>query len=211
MDVILLTGFEPFGGEKVNPSGGLALSLDGAEIASGGVKVRVRSILLPVTWEGAFDRLVEALGEQQPGPAAVVMLGQAAGYPGLGIERVAVNVCSGKDNDGVERAEQPAVPDGPPAYFSTLPLQAVVRRVESVGLPSSISNSAGTYLCNYVFYRLMHHLSGEPAPPRAGFIHVPYLPEQAVGKRPVPPSMAAADIERGVKAALAAVAQSLAE
>jgi len=207
--VALLTGFKPFGGEKINPSGRLALSLDGRLVkTSRGRPVRVRSVLLPVTWDGAFHPLAAVLKEPESRPAAVVMLGQAGGITAVAVERVAVNACSGTDTEGAERQDVEAVPGGPPAYFSTLPLRATVRRIESLGLPACISNSAGTYLCNYVFYRLMHHLEGRPDPPPAGFIHVPFVPEQAVGKKPIPPSMAEADIERAVLAALRAALET---
>lgn len=215
MQSILLTGFQPFGGEEVNPSAEIALALDGEEIDR---HAKVKALVLPVDWQEAPGHLLRAIAEASgPRPdgncccrprrlAAVVMLGQAGGYPALGLERVAINVANGKDVAGVERVEEPIAAGGPPAYFSTLPLQAIVRRVEGNGLPAFISGSAGTYLCNYIFYTLMHHLAtGWPDPddrPLAGFIHLPYLPSQAVGKKPVPPSMSRTDMELAVWTAL---------
>lgn len=183
MSIILVTGFEPFGGEAVNPSGELATALNGFQPAAGWT---TSSLLLPVTWEGAAMALLAAAESAD----AVIMLGQAGGNPAPGIERVATNVANGKDNAGIERQEARIEPAGPDAYFSTLPLTALVTALERVGRPVFISNSAGTYLCNFVFFRLMHHLAGRRDIP-AGFIHLPYFPQQAVGKRPVPPSMAA--------------------
>lgn len=218
---VIVSGFEPFGGEKVNPAAETAQALDGTEILP---HVGVRAAILPVTWSGALGALIAAV-EGRPGAIrAVVMLGQAGGYPAVGLERVAVNVANGKDNAGEERLEQPVVPpevvspeaDGqcaPVAYFSTLPLVAIQSRLEAEGLPAFISNTAGNYLCNCVFYGFMHYLAiawsrsgpGRTAgtnPPPAGFIHVPYLPEQAIGKKPLPPSMSRQDIERSIRLAL---------
>lgn len=235
MSLILVTGFEPFGGEKVNPSAVVAQSLKGREVAPG---VVVRAATIPVTWVGAVPALLEAAsrlgatgaadapgaadtpgGPDAPGATrasageepllAVVALGQASGYPGLGLERVAVNIASGVDNAGVERTDEPIVPGGPASYFSTLPLAAMLAAIEAAGIPAFISNSAGTYLCNRVFYGLQHHFHGKPPRqpvPLGGFIHVPLLPEQAVGKKPIPPSMSLQDMERGLLAALAVVA-----
>jgi pyroglutamyl-peptidase len=225
--IILVSGFEPFGGERVNPSARIAEGLNGEEILAarpelGREGVRARSVILPVTWDGAAWRLVAetaelARAEDAAGSRAgagrrsllaVVMLGQAGGLTGLAVERLAVNVANGTDNAGVALVETPIVPGGPAAYPSTLPLGEIVSAVEAAGLPSLVSNTAGTYLCNYVFYRFMHHLATTwgARPPVAGFIHIPCLPEQAVGKKPIPPSMSEADIGRAVRAALRAIA-----
>ncbi len=210
---ILVSGFEPFGEEKVNPAAETALALDGAALLPG---VGVRTVIIPVTWSGALAPLAAAAAELAAGPrtlSAVVMLGQAGGYPAVGLERVAVNASNGKDNAGEERVEQPIVSvqaGGPAAYLSTLPLPAMLARIEAAGLPAFVSNSAGTYLCNFVFYSFLHHLATAwpPALPRpaAGFIHVPYLTEQAVGKKPLPPSMSRPDVELAIRLALEAVA-----
>ncbi len=232
---IIVTGFEPFGGEKINPAAEVASALDGVEIAP---EVRIETVIVPVTWGAALDPLVlaaERVARNGSGVLlAVVMLGQAGGYPATGLERVAVNVAHGKDNVGEERTEQPIVAaerGGPAAYLSTLPLEAIQGRIEAAGLPVFISNTAGTYLCNFLFYGFMHYLAtawpltastapagglpiatvrtstGPVAPvPVAGFVHLPYLPEQAIGKRPIPPSMSRADIGRSVRLALEAAA-----
>jgi pyroglutamyl-peptidase len=223
---LLVSGFEPFGGERVNPSALVAAELSGLEVAPG---YRVRSVTVPVTWAGALPALLKALGAGPSGfPAAVVMLGQAGGYAAIGLERVAVNISSGTDNDGVPRADEPVVEGGPASYLSGLPLRAIVARLGELGLPAFVSNSAGTYLCNFLFYGALHHLAGlreswrgasgsegrgagsSSAPaPLAGFIHIPYLPEQAVGKNPIPPSMSRGDIVRAVRVALEVTAASL--
>ncbi|RJQ08382.1 MAG: pyroglutamyl-peptidase I [Bacillota bacterium] len=213
MGHILVTGFEPFGGERLNPAAEIAMSHDGAAIRPRGglpsrAAVKVRACVLPVTWAGAVKTLIAEVG-RTPGLGAVVMLGQAGGYPAFGLERVAINAANGRDNSGQELVEAPVLAGGPPAYFSTLPLQAILASLESEGLPAFISNSAGTYLCNFAFYALMHHLATawpSPAPPAAGFIHVPYLPEQAIGKKPIPPSLARGEMERAVRVALEVVA-----
>jgi pyroglutamyl-peptidase len=227
---VLLTGFEPFGGETANPAAETANALHGRLLHPGFL---VQSAILPVTWDGAFKTLVRAAGAIAASRplGAVIMLGQAAGYPAIGLERVAVNTANGKDSSGSERENTPivALPDGgPPAYFSTLPLDIIQRKIEAAGLPAFISDSAGTYLCNYVFYAFMHYLAtvwpeagaarrpspalvaGKQPPPPAGFVHVPYLPEQAVGKKPIPPSMSRSDIERAILTALAVTAETAA-
>ena len=226
MGRILVSGFEPFGGERVNPSVMICEGLDGEEILparpeggpegrreSGRESVRASSVVLPVTWDGAVEKLVAAARGQAGGDRllAVVMLGQAGGSPGLAVERLAVNVANGLDNAGEQRAENAVVPGGPIAYPSTLPLGAIVAAVEACGLPAFISNTAGTYLCNYVFYGFLHYLATAwgGKPPTAGFIHMPYLPEQAIGKKPIPPSLSEADIGRAVRAALRATAEAV--
>ena len=146
MGRILVSGFEPFGGERVNPSVMICEGLDGEEILparpeggpeGGRERVRASSVILPVTWDGAVEKLVAAARGQAGGDRllAVVMLGQAGGSPGLAVERLAVNVATGLDNAGEQRAENAVVPGGPIAYPSTLPLGAIVAAVEACGLP----------------------------------------------------------------------------
>lgn len=211
---ILVSGFEPFGGEAVNPAADVATALDGRDIAPG---FTARSVILPVTWGRSLENLVQS-ASACPGLAAVVMLGQAGGYAGIGLERVAVNISHGRDSQGQERFDQPIVPEadgGPAAYFSTLPLATISKRIEAAGLPVFISNSAGTYLCNCVFYGFMHRSATAPgggggpaARPLAGFIHLPYLPEQAIGKKPLPPSLSRIDVERAILTALKVTAEA---
>lgn len=173
--VVLLTGFEPFGGEAVNPSWRAVARLDDARV--GGHRVATRS--LPTAFAASLKALQEALDHLQP--ACVIAVGQAGGRSAISLERVAINLIDARipDNDGAQPIDQPVVAGGPSAYFSTLPLKSMLVALREAGIPADISFSAGTYVCNHVFYGLRHAL-GEHTGVRAGFVHVPYLPEQAV-------------------------------
>lgn len=170
--VILITGFEPFGGERVNPSIEAARRLDG-EVLDGAV---VRAVELPCVFGEAIFVLREALARHRP--ALVLALGQAASRTDFSVERVAINVDDARipDNRGLQPVDEPVVAGAPAAYFSTLPVKAMVAALRTAGLPASVSQTAGTFVCNHVFYGLMHHL---PAGARGGFMHLPLLPEQA--------------------------------
>jgi len=177
---VLITGFEPFGGSEVNPSGAAATSFDG-EVVSG---FRLSSLILPVSWREAAPRLIAGLDRLNP--RYVLMLGQGSGS-GLDLERVAINCCCGTDNCGEEREDQPVVPGGPDGLFSTLPLRRLAHALQESGIPARISNSAGTYLCNHAMYWALYHLSQKGLAVSAGFVHVPSLPRQVVAlKRPAP-------------------------
>jgi pyroglutamyl-peptidase len=136
-------------------------------------------------------------------PDVVIAVGQAGGRADITVERVAINVDDAPitDNRAVQLVDEPIVPDGPAAYFATLPIKAIVHALRAAGLPASVSQTAGTFVCNHVFYQLMHMLREQPAA-RAGFIHIPFLPQQAA-KQPVPTaSMALADMVEGLKIAV---------
>ncbi|WP_374672972.1 pyroglutamyl-peptidase I [Ideonella sp.] len=194
---LLLTGFEPFGGETLNPSQAIVQALDGEVIAG----VRVAARVLPCCFGGAPGALAQALQELRP--QAVLALGQAGGRPDLTLERVAINLADARiaDNAGEQPVDAPVVPGGPAAYFSRLPVKAMVAGLRAAGWPASVSHTAGTFVCNQVFYALMHALRDQPAV-RAGFMHVPWLPEQAA-RLPAPaPSMPLAAQVEAVRAAL---------
>ena len=173
---VLLTGFEPFGGESVNPSWEIARALDGWE-CEGHV---VRSVRLSCVFGEALRELDGALETHTP--ALVVCLGQAGGRPEISIERVAINVDDARipDNHGRQPVDDAIEADGPAAYFSTLPIKALARDARAAGIAASVSNTAGTFVCNHVFYALMHRLATRPVHgrTRGGFVHVPYIPEQ---------------------------------
>ena len=195
---ILLTGFEPFGGESVNPSWEIARALDGWR-CEGHV---VRSVQLSCVFGQALRELDAAL--EQHAPALVVCLGQAGGRPEISIERVAINVDDARipDNRGHQPVDDAVVAGGPAAYFSTLPIKALAHDLRAAGVAASVSNTAGTFVCNHVFYALMHRLATVPALARArgGFVHVPYTPEQAAGREV--PAMALATQVEGIREAL---------
>ncbi len=184
LPTILVTGFEPFGGEPVNPSWEIARALDGWT-CEGHV---VRSALLPCVFVDALHRLDEAIAAHRPD--LVICLGQAGGRAEISIERAALNVDDARipDNLGRQPLDAAVVPDGPAAYFSTLPIKAIARDLREAGVAAAVSNTAGTFVCNHVFYGLMHRLATTPALARArgGFVHVPFTPEQVAGKTGLP-------------------------
>lgn len=171
---VLVTGFEPFGGDPVNPSERLLPLLDGWRPAPTAV---VRSWRLPCVFGAALQGLDEALARWRP--EVVVALGMAASRAAVSVERVAINLDDARipDNAGAQPVDMPVVSNGPAAYFSTLPIKAAVHAVRELGLPAELSHTAGTFVCNHVFYGLMHRLAARPGV-RAGFVHLPCLPEQ---------------------------------
>jgi pyroglutamyl-peptidase len=198
MPNILLTGFEPFGGEAVNPAWLIAQSLDG-EVIEG---ARVVALQLPCVFGDSLRVLHRALTQHRP--QLVLALGQAGGRTDLTPERVAINVDDARipDNAGQRPIDTPIVAGAPAARFSTLPIKAMVAAMQAAGLRASVSQTAGTFVCNHVFYGLMHALRRRPTV-RAGFMHVPLVPEQAAAQAGQP-SMTLSDMQRGVRVALAA-------
>lgn len=193
--VALVTGFEPFGGDTVNPSWRIALALQGRRIAG----VQVRALQLPCVFGDAIAVLQQALAAHEP--VIVLALGQAAGRAELSIERVAINVDDARipDNAGWQPVDTAIDPAGPAAHFSTLPIKAMVAALQAEGLAAGVSQTAGTFVCNHVFYGLQHLLTGTPV--RSGFMHVPLLPEQALA-HPGLPTMTLADMVRGTQLAI---------
>jgi pyroglutamyl-peptidase len=174
MKTVFLTGFEPFGGEKINPSAEIARLLHGTVVHGH----EIRGALLPCVFGAAITELQQQLRATRP--ALVICLGQAGGRTDITPERVAINVDDARipDNAGGQPLDRPIRPKGPAAYWSTLPIKAIVAALQQRGLPASVSQTAGTFVCNHVFYGLMHALRGQ-GKIRGGFIHVPFLPEQA--------------------------------
>lgn len=193
---ILLTGFEPFNGAAINPSWEAARALDGW--SGPGFTVAARQ--LPCVFGAANDALRTAVSTLRPD--IVIAVGQAGGRSEISLERVAINVddASIRDNAGAQPVDVPIVADGPAAYFSTLPVKAIVRALRLRGFPAGVSQTAGTFVCNHVFYGLMHHTAGQAL--KAGFIHVPFLPEQAADRPERPPSMALRDIVDALRIAV---------
>jgi len=171
---ILLTGFTPFGNEDINPSWEAVRELDGRHI--GGHRVVAR--LLPTIFADSQRELALAVDEIEP--AILLGVGQAGGRSRLSLERVAINVQDARiaDNAGAQPIDAAIVSAGPAAYFSTLPIKAMLKVLLAEGLPAEVSNSAGTFVCNHVAY-LMLHYAAKHRDVRAGFIHIPYLPSQA--------------------------------
>lgn len=171
---ILVTGFEPFGGEKCNPSQKIAQALDGRVIAGR----RVIGAMLPCKFGLSIAVLEKLLRAHRP--ELVVCVGQAGGRAEITPERVAINVDDARIADNARRqpVDQPVVRGGPAAYWSTLPIKAIVAALRKRKIPAAVSQTAGTFVCNHVFYGLMHALRRQRGV-RGGFIHVPFLPGQA--------------------------------
>lgn len=191
---VLLTGFDPFGGDALNPSWLIAQALHGKRIAGH----RIVAAQLPTEFGASLQRLRALMAAHRP--ALVVCLGLAATRAGLSLERIAINVDDARiaDNAGAQPIDTPVVAGAPAAYFSTLPIKAMQQAIQAAGVPAEISQTAGTFVCNHVFYGLMHILATQPAHrhTRGGFIHVPWLPEQGT------PSMALDDLVRGLRLAV---------
>jgi pyroglutamyl-peptidase len=171
---ILLTGFEAFAGATVNPTESIVAALNGRVIAGR----RVIGVILPCVFRRSTTVLLRQLRVERPD--VVICLGLAGGRAEITPERIAINVDDARiaDNAGGQPVDRPVVRGGPAAYWSTLPIKAMVAELRAHGLPASVSQSAGTFVCNHVFFGLMHALRRRPAV-RAGFVHVPFLPEQA--------------------------------
>lgn len=198
---ILVTGFDPFGGDKINPAIEavklLPDKIDEAEI----IKLEI-----PTVFNKSAEVVRKAIKEIQPD--YVLNVGQAGGRFGLTPERVAININDGRipDNEGYQPLGEPIHKDGDTAYFTQLPIKAEAKAIRDVGLPASVSNSAGTYVCNHIMYQVQYMRAKEFPAIKAGFIHIPFLPKQVVN-RPNTPSMDLKDIVRGLTAAISAIVE----
>lgn len=180
MKRVLITGFEPFDNDTVNPSWEVARRLDGWKCGEHVVVAR----RLPCAFDAIHDALDRELAALTPDVA--ISVGLAGGRVDVSLERVAINVDDARipDNTGAQPVDRPVASNGAPAYFTTLPVKAILQRLRHAGLPAQVSNTAGTFVCNHTFYMLRHLAETvHTGVRRAGFIHVPYLPEQAA-RRP---------------------------
>lgn len=199
---ILLTAFEPFGGEKINPAQE-AMRLVPDETAG----AEIVKISVPVVFGKSIETVLQAMEREKPD--AVLCLGQAGGRTGLTPERIAINVEDARipDGEGNRPVDKPVYADGPAAYLSSLPVRAMEAAVREAGIPAYLSSSAGTYVCNHLMYGVLYHIEKSFPGTRGGFMHVPYAHEQAA-ERPGTPSFSLRDIAAGVEAALRAVAEN---
>ena len=197
---ILVTGFDPFGGETVNPAYEavklLPDNIAGAEI----IKLEIPTVF------SKSGPAVEA-GIQAHNPDVVINVGQAGGRACVTIERIGINLAEARipDNAGEQPVDEPLQADGPAAYFTTLPIKAMVKNVRDHGLPCHISYSAGTYVCNCVMYNVLHMAATKYPGMRAGFIHVPFADEQAVSKPVSTPSASLQTIAKALEYAIDAI------
>ncbi|HEL2056932.1 TPA: pyroglutamyl-peptidase I [Streptococcus suis] len=198
---ILVTAFDPFGGESINPAQEavrlLPKKILGADI---------ETLFVPTVFHLSALQLEEQWEKSQPD--VVLCIGQAGGRPDLTPERVAINLDDARipDNRGQAPIDASIRSDGPAAYFSTLPIKAMVQAIRQAGLPASVSNSAGTFVCNHLMYQALYLAENRFPNSKAGFLHIPFLPQQVVDK-PGLPSMSLADIVRGLEAAIEALVQ----
>lgn len=195
--VVLVTGFDAFGGERCNPSQEIARALDGASIAGH----RIVGATLPTEFARALPTLDALLARHKP--ALVLALGLAGGRSEIALERLAVNLIDARiaDNAGMQPVDVHIVENAPNAYFSTLPVKAMLARLRKAGIPATLSLSAGSFVCNQVFFGLAHALATRYPRTRGGFVHVPSLPEQAA-RLPGTPSMALETMIAGVRLCL---------
>ena len=202
---VLVTGFDPFGGESINPAWEAVKvikdEIAGAEI----VKMQIPTVV-GKSIAKIHDKMVEI------NPDIVIAVGQAGGRFGVTPERVAINVTDARipDNEGNQPIDEPIFADGDAAYFSNLPVKAMVQEIKNAGYPTSLSNTAGTYICNHVMYVTLYYIQKEFPNVRGGFIHVPFAASQVVNK-PNTPSMAIADITAAIEAAIKAAVEHQAD
>ena len=192
MKKLLITGFDPFGGESVNPSWE-AVKLLPDQI--GGYEIH--KLQIPTVFGLAPRTVLEKAAEIQPD--VIISVGQAGTRAAVTPERIGINVRDARiaDNAGISPKDESIVPGGPDGLFSTLPVKAMIAASQAAGLPSAVSNTAGTFVCNDVLYSLLHHYAGTHV--RCGFIHVPWLPQQGT------PSLPLEDTVKALEAAVSAL------
>ena len=201
MKKLLLTAFTPFDGERINPA------LEAVKLVKDKIgNLEIVKLEVPTVFGKSIETVREAIEREKPD--FVLSIGQAGGRAEITPERVAINLDDARipDNEGNQPIDEPIFPDGENAYFSTLPVKAMVEAIRKEGLPSSLSNSAGTYVCNHLMYGVLYYLDKRPSM-KAGFIHVPYIPEQVKDKKEMP-DLPLSDIVRGLEAAIQAVEEN---
>lgn len=197
---LLLTAFDPFGGEKINPA------LEAVKLVKEKIdNVEVVKLEVPTVFRKSIEKVTAAMESEKPD--VVVCIGQAGGRFDITPERVAINVDDARipDNEGNQPVDTPIFEDGAPAYFSSLPIKSITKAIKEAGLPSSISNSAGTFVCNHLMYGVLYTIDKKYKGMKGGFIHVPFIPQQVVGRTDHVPSMSLDDIVKGLEAAIRAI------
>lgn len=178
---VLITGFDPFGGEKINPAYEAVKRLPDEIENSEIIKIEI-----PTVFKKSYQKLEENIKIHNPD--IVICIGQAGGRFEITPERVAINIDDAriKDNEGNQPIDQKIFEDGDPAYFSTLPIKAMVKEIKLQNIPASISNTAGTFVCNHIMYSLLYLINKKYPKIKGGFIHVPFINEQVIDKRNTP-------------------------
>lgn len=196
---ILVTGFEPFGGEQTNPA------LEAVKVLPEEIEGnKLIKLELPTVFGKSVDIITKAIEEHQP--HVVLSIGQAGGRSAISIERVAINVDDARipDNQGNQPVDSAIDRQGQPAYFATIPIKAIAAEIRNQGIPAIVSDSAGTFVCNHVMYGVLNYIYKNKLPVKAGFVHIPYLPEQTVNK-PSMPSMSLDVIAKGIETAIVTI------
>lgn len=202
---ILVTGFDPFGGEKINPALETIKRLPDTILGAQIIKLEI-----PTVVGKSLAKIAEAVEKENPD--VVLSIGQAGGRSEITVERIGINIddCRIPDNEGNQPIDEPVVKGGPAAYFVTVPIKAIVENIKAHNIPASISNTAGTFICNHVCYGVAHLAAQRTAagkPMKSGFIHIPFLPEQVIGKPALTPSMSLETIVSGITHALEAIVE----
>ena len=199
---ILVTGFDPFGGEPINPAiesvKRLPDNIEGAEI----IKLEI-----PTVRKKSLEKIEKAINEHNPD--VILSIGQAGGRFDISIERVGINLDDFRipDNEGNQIIDEPIFPDGENSYFVKLPVKAMVQNVQKKNIPASVSYTAGTFVCNHVLYGVLYLIEKKYKGKKSGFIHIPFLPQQVVDKRNTP-SMELNTIVKGLTAAIEAIVKN---
>ena len=177
---IIVTGFDPFGGEKINPSIECVKALPEIE------GVELIRLELPTVFKESAKRLNEVINDVKPD--AVLSVGQAGGRPGITMERIAINVDDARipDNVSQQPIDEAIQLDGEAAYFTTLPIKRIVKAIREAGISAVVSNSAGTFVCNHIMYQALFAATKAEKPFKAGFMHIPFIPEQTTDKPSLP-------------------------
>ena len=202
---ILVTGFDPFGGEKINPALETIKRLPDTILGAQIIKLEI-----PTVVGKSLAKIKEAVEKENPD--VVLSIGQAGGRSEITVERIGINIddCRIPDNEGNQPIDEPVIKGGPAAYFVTVPIKAIVENIKAHNIPASISNTAGTFICNHVCYGVAHLAAARTAagkPMKSGFIHIPFLPEQVIGKPALTPSMSLETIVSGITHALEAIVE----
>ncbi|MHA1639706.1 MAG: pyroglutamyl-peptidase I [Candidatus Heimdallarchaeota archaeon] len=198
MQRVILTGFEPFGGDKLNPALEIITDLSKEQLPG----CELLTIKLPVVFGKAIEILEQAIAKAKP--ALILSIGQAGGRNTIAVEKIGININDARiaDNEGNKPKDELIVKDGPAAYFTTIDCRRTVTAITRAGIPAILSYSASTYVCNNLIYGTLHYITTHQLPSKYGFLHVPYLPEQVAKKEKALPSMSLAMMKKAVKIAL---------
>lgn len=200
---VLITGFNPFGGESINPA------LEAVKLLPENIAgAEVIKLEIPTVFVKSLEKIEEAIVKYSPN--IVIAIGQAGGRFGVTPERIAINLDDAriKDNEGNQPIDISIFEDGDTAYFSNLPIKAMVKEMTEGGIPSSVSNTAGTFVCNHVMYGILYLIDRKYPGIKGGFIHVPYIPSQVITK-PTMPSMSLKDISKGIELSIKAAVENV--